>query len=88
MADRRVTCVTKFNRVSQHEAITHLGGYGWKLSRLDVVQRIEARLDTFYTFEGGKRADIAVREGPHGKYLQTHADGYWNNNLLSLPECP
>ena len=39
------------------------------------------------TFEGGKRSDVGVRNGEHGKYVQTHADGQWNNNLLSLIEC-
>jgi hypothetical protein len=27
-------------------------------------------------------------DGPNGKYLRTYADGQWNDNLLSLPECP
>jgi hypothetical protein len=30
MADARVTCITKPNRESQHEHITHLGGAEWK----------------------------------------------------------
>ncbi|MSP44398.1 MAG: DUF3892 domain-containing protein [Xanthobacteraceae bacterium] len=25
--------------------------------------------------------------GPSGEYLRTHADGYWNDNLLALREC-
>ena len=23
-----------------------------------------------------------------GKYVRTHADGQWNDNLLARPECP
>ena len=37
----------------------------------------------------GKRADIGdVREQGKAPYLLTYADGKWNNNLLSLNQCP
>ena len=37
----------------------------------------------------GKRADIGVvRAAGHAPYLRTHADGDWNDNLLSLDQCP
>jgi hypothetical protein len=91
MADVRVTCINKRNRQDTHEGITHLGGPGgggWKLTRQEVINSIRAGRDTFYTQVDGKRANIAVREGPHGPYVQTHADGDWNNNLLALDECP
>lgn len=86
MADFRVTCVDKLSNV--HEGITHLGGYGWRSTRGEVIVAIENRTNTFYTFEDGKRAEVLVRQGPHGKYLQTCADGSWNNNLLALNACP
>ena len=88
MADAQVTCINKQPRNSSHEGITHLGGYTWRLTRQEVIDRINRRIDTFYTQVGGKRANVAVVDGPHGPYVQTHADGQWNNNLLSLPECP
>jgi hypothetical protein len=31
--------------------------------------------------------NVAVDNGPNGKYVRTHADGQWNDNLLALPEC-
>jgi len=34
-----------------------------------------------------KRAEVAVVNGPNGECLCTHADGYWNDNLLALREC-
>jgi hypothetical protein len=37
----------------------------------------------------GKRTDVAVvRPVGRAPYLRTHADGDWNNNLLSLQQCP
>lgn len=89
MADALVTCINKPNRNSTHEHITHLGNCpSWKWTRERVIASIEAKENTFHTMVEGRRADIAVRREP-GKipYLQTHADGYWNNNLLALPEC-
>lgn len=36
---------------------------------------------------GNNRAYVAVRTSSSGtKYLQTHADSVWTNNLLALPE--
>lgn len=87
MADVRVRCINKQPRNDTHHGITHLGGDGWKWPREDVVRSIEAGTNTFYTLEGGNRADVAVRDGQHGKYVQTHADGKWNDNLLALREC-
>jgi hypothetical protein len=84
----QVTCIIKPNRDSSHEAITHIGGTGWKLPVPDAVRKIENGEWVFYTLVNGKRADIGVRTSASGrKYLQTYADGYWTNNLLSLPEC-
>lgn len=87
MADVQVTCINKVNRQSFHEGITHLGGAGWKWTRQEVINSINAGTNTFYTMVGGKRANIGVVNGINGSYVQTYADGAYNNNLLSLPEC-
>jgi hypothetical protein len=52
-----------------------------------VIESIEARTNTFFTLVRGKRADVRVVNGTHGKYVRTYADGQWNDNLLALPEC-
>lgn len=87
MADVQVTCINKQPRDNTHAGITHLGGSGWRWTRQQVINSIEARTNTFYTKVGGNRGDIGVVNGPNGKYLRTYADGKWNDNLLSLPEC-
>ncbi len=87
MADAHVTCITKKDRQSSYEGITHLGGLGWNWTRADVIASIEAKTNTFYTYVDGNRGNIGVVNGPNGKYVRTYADGKWNDNLLSLPEC-
>ena len=87
MPDVQVQCINKQPRNNPHEGITHLGGAGWKWTRDQVIQSIEARTNTFFTLVNGKRADVGVVNGPNGKYVRTHADGQWNDNLLALREC-
>lgn len=87
MADVQVLCISKRDRNSRHEGITHLGGQGWKWTRDDVIQSIEAKINTFFTRVGNNRSDIGVVKGEHGKYVRTYADGQWNDNLLALVEC-
>jgi hypothetical protein len=88
MADIQVTCVNKQPRDDPHQGITHLGGATWKWTRGQVITSIEGKTNTFYTLNDGRRADVGVVDGPGGKYVRTHRDGQWTNNLLALPECP
>ena len=87
MADVQVKCINKQPRNDTHEGITHLGGDAWKWPRADVIRSIEGGTNTFFTWANGKRADVGVVNGPNGKYVRTHADGYYNDNLLALMEC-
>lgn len=87
MADVLVKCINKQPRDNPHEGITHLGGDGWKWPRDEVIRSINAGTNIFFTQVGGKRAYVGVVNGAHGQYVQTHADGKWDNNLLALPEC-
>jgi len=87
MPDAQVTCINKMPRNNPYEGITHLGAASWRWTREQVIASIEAKTNTFYTLVAGNRGDIGVVDGPNGKYLRTYADGKWNDNLLSLPEC-
>ncbi|PTE08217.1 DUF3892 domain-containing protein [Mesorhizobium helmanticense] len=89
MADVQVSCINKQDRNSSHEGITHLGNPagGWKWTRAQVIASIENKSNTFFTLVQGNRGNIGVVDGPNGKYVRTYADGKWNDNLLSLPEC-
>jgi hypothetical protein len=85
MADIRIQYVNKSG--DTHEHITDLGNDSGTSPVADVVAWIENRTHTFYVFENGRRADIYVRQGTNRKYVQTVADGEWQNNLVSLPPC-
>jgi hypothetical protein len=90
MPDARVTCITKPNRESAHEHITHLGGTIWKWTREDVIASIDSKTNTFHVIDAaGHRSEVGIIDPGNGRsrYLRTHADGDWNNNLLALPEC-
>ena len=55
-------------------------------TRAELVAWIEDKKGQAYTEDAaGHRADVAVRTPEQGeKYVQTHADGVWTNNLLAL----
>lgn len=61
------------------------------MTREDAIRRIDAGTERYYTIDRqtGNRVYIGVVK-PVGRhpYLQTHADGKWNDNLLAQPECP
>lgn len=56
-------------------------------TRAELVAWIENEGGKAYVEDGaGHRADVGVVAPAYGsKYLRTHADGKWTNNLLSLP---
>lgn len=94
MAELRIRCINKDNgdHANPHEAITH---YGWlengvtqKEDRQTMVNRVKNGLIAYVENSEGKRADCNVRTSSNGtEFLQTHSDGYYNDNLLSLKEC-
>ena len=93
MSDVKVTCITKPHPESPHEHITHLGNpaANWNWTREQVIASIDAGSNTFYVTDPrtGKRSDVGVvRVAGRAPYVRTHADGDWNNNLLSLDQCP
>jgi Protein of unknown function (DUF3892) len=85
MAEYQITCINKQPRNDTHEGITHVGGEGWRLPRSEVVMMIRNGTHSFFTLVNGKRATVGVPQNTN--YLRTHGDGYYNNDLLALPEC-
>jgi hypothetical protein len=88
-----VTCTNKPDRMSAHEHITHIGNevIGWRMTREEAIRRIDTKAEAFFTVDRatGKRSYVRVVRGDGDKapYLRTHADGTWNDSLLTLPEC-
>jgi hypothetical protein len=92
MADCQITCITKPNPQSSHEHITHVGNPPtWIWLREEVIKSIDAKTNTFFVVDprNGKRSNVGVvRPSGRPAYIRTHADGDWNDNLLSLNQCP
>lgn len=68
-----------------HEHISHLGNSAGMWTRAQVVAWIESGEFGFYTSVNGQQAEVRVRRTSTTKYVQTIADGVWNDNLLALP---
>lgn len=93
MADCQITCIRKPHPFSSHEHITHVGNpaAGWVWTREAVIASIDAGTNTFYAIDprNGRRANVGVyRVSGKIPFLRTYADGDWNDNLLSLNQCP
>jgi len=78
---------------SSHEHIVHLwwinpgDGSTSDNTRAQIVSWIEDKNGKAYVEDArGNRADVGVVTPASGpKYLRTHADGKWTDNLLALP---
>lgn len=92
MADVQIRNIRKRDRMSSYEHITHVGNIltaNWIWTREDVIKSIEQKTNTFYVQETGHRSEVGIMRPADGRlpFLRTYADGYWNDNLLSLPDC-
>lgn len=93
MADCRITCIKRSASNGGHSHITHAGNTAspWMWTVEQIIDSIDHKTNTFYVQDDntGKRAEVGVvREAGKRAYIRTHADGYWNDNLLSLSFCP
>jgi hypothetical protein len=98
MADAvQVTCIRKRgDHYNQHERIQGLGGvHGgkqWYLPEDDIITELKKpdmiRRWNFYVSVNGRTVWVIVANHNGRNYLKTEADGYAQNNLLNLPECP
>lgn len=79
--------IDKVRKVAGGRYIQSVSGPGngqgrWELPEYDVVTMIQEGLATFYTLEGGRRANVEVVQW----WLQTVSDDFVPNNLDALPE--
>ncbi|MCR4279160.1 MAG: DUF3892 domain-containing protein [Candidatus Zambryskibacteria bacterium] len=93
----RIKCIVKDggNHTDRHEGITN---FGWANEQTRATgTSTRAQMIEFLEKQGGKAyvkdpleniAYIGIFINAKGtKYLKTHADGKWTDNLLSLDEC-
>lgn len=92
----KITCINKSggHHADPHHAISHLvwkdetTGETGKNTRLEVYEWIKERGVAYVIDSRGNKALVGTREHSNGtRYLQTHADRVWTDNLLALPEC-
>ena len=93
----RVTCITKSggDHENPHAAISDLGWVNEETSnrgsstRLQMYDWIKNKSGVAYVRDArGNQVVVGAAETTRGtKYVRTHADGIWTDNLLALPEC-
>jgi hypothetical protein len=88
----RVTCKEKhslYERITAISCINISTGSTLRILEHDAIRRIESGADSFFVEDAkGDRASVVVRQREGRKFLATQRDGIWDDNLLSLPECP
>jgi hypothetical protein len=94
MSEYEVKSITKPNRLSPHEHITHIGNNStapcWRMTREKAIKWIDEKIAQFYTVDtqtGQKIYLYVVREQGKNPYLRSAADGKWRDNLLALADC-
>lgn len=87
MALLHVTCVDHRPSDNSHRGILMVGGRGWSTPAKDVIENIMEGKNTYFIDVDGQRSFLSV---VHSKppYLQAHAGGVLNDDLLMLDSCP
>lgn len=85
------TRITAVRFSSTHKALEHIirvqAADGSEYDVTTIVQHVERFPKTVFVTNGGRTAFVeAVRPTNGRAYIRTKADGYYGDNLLSLPE--
>ena len=96
----KVTCINKDNgnHMNPHERITHMNWINESTNStgrntLDEMVAFIEKEGNHAVYVKDNRGNVAYAgvvtptETWRKKYIRTYADGYFNDNLLSLPEC-
>jgi hypothetical protein len=88
----QITCITKPDPQSTHEAITHVGGKRssgttFRITRLQCADDIDSRRDTYFVQVGRDHSWVTTYERNGVKFIRTEPDSTKRDNLLSLPQC-
>jgi hypothetical protein len=94
----RIRCINKAGgaHYDAHTAISYLGWLNeadnntGKSSRLEIYDWLKQNTANvaYVVDRAGNKAYLYPRENALGtKFVQTHADKVWTDNLLALPEC-
>lgn len=90
----QITCITKPDRESTHEAITNVGGVrgggnGFYITREQCADDIRFNRESYFVHVSGYRVDVEAyqRVGGGPWFIKTKPDSTKRDNLLSLRAC-
>ena len=88
----QITCITKPDRLSDHEAISNVGGIRgngsrFHISRSDCSIDIHYRTESYFVQVGADRVVVLSYQHSGKWYIRTLPDDTQRDILLSLPEC-
>jgi len=84
---KQITCITKPNTQSSHEAITHVGGSGFYITRAQCVSDIRDGRESYHVRAGGYDVSVIAYEREGTWFIKTKPDATQKDNLLSLGQC-
>ena len=93
MTRLRVDCIRRSGSNLVGQGIVAIGGsyqgQRWIYTEPEAIRIIRSGTASFYVDYQGNQVDVIIAATHGGKeFLKTERDGYAENNLLNLPECP
>lgn len=88
----QITCITKPDPHSSHEAITNVGGTKanggrFYITRTECANDITTGRESYFVQVGSDKVDVTAYERNGTWYIKTKPDYTQKDNLLSLPQC-
>jgi hypothetical protein len=90
----QITCITKPDRYSDHEAITRVGGVRgngttFNITREQCADDIRLKRDSYFVQVGRDKVDVIAYQRSVGGpwFIKTTPDATKKDNLLSLRDC-
>ena len=83
MGDYRITC----RKVDRNGVLTHVGISNKRYTVKEIIDWINNKEHSFYTYEDNTKAIVEVVGSPPNEYLRSRADKTVHNNLDELPDC-
>jgi hypothetical protein len=86
---RQITCITKPDVHSSHEAITHVGGSSFYVTREQCADDIRFRRESYFVHVGLYQTSVEAyqRNNTGPWFIRTKQDNTQKDNLLSLLQC-
>ena len=88
MASIEISCTNKLQTLNDHMGITHLGGGGQRWKKEQIVFALNEKSDNYFIVVNNRRSELSLYLQGYGVHVRAHADGLWNNDLLTLENCP